>query len=78
MDSGEEELLKGLADYARFGVTRVVGSTISNPFETIIEQVGRMRKVMADRTPRRPAGTARTWRGPGWPRAAAAGTTCTT
>ncbi len=49
VDSDVEDLLRGLADYARFGVTRVVGSTISYPFETIIAQIRRYRKVMEDR-----------------------------
>ena len=48
MDSDSPEMLEGLAAYASFGVTRVVGSTISNTMDRIIEQAARMRKAMAD------------------------------
>jgi N-acetylglucosamine-6-phosphate deacetylase len=48
MDSGVEDMVRGLSQYARYGVTRVVGSTLSNPYDIIIAQVKRMRTVMED------------------------------
>ncbi len=48
MDSGVEDMVRGLSQYARYGVTRVVGSTLANPYDTIIAQVKRMRAVMED------------------------------
>jgi N-acetylglucosamine-6-phosphate deacetylase len=48
MDSGVEDMVRGLSQYARYGVTRVVGSTLANPYDTIIAQVKRMRSVMED------------------------------
>jgi N-acetylglucosamine-6-phosphate deacetylase len=48
MDSDTPDMLRGLAAYASFGVTRVVGSTISNTMDRIIEQAGRMRRAMED------------------------------
>jgi N-acetylglucosamine-6-phosphate deacetylase len=48
MDSDVPSMLRGLARYAAFGVTRVVGSTLANPYETIIAQIRRMGTVMED------------------------------
>jgi N-acetylglucosamine-6-phosphate deacetylase len=50
MDSGVEDMVRGLSQYARYGITRVVGSTLANPYDTIIAQVKRMRAVMEDPT----------------------------
>jgi len=49
MASDVEGLVRGLAAYASFGVTRVCGATLANPWERIIAQVGRMRRAMEDR-----------------------------
>ena len=49
MASDAEGMVRGLAAYASFGVTRVCGATLANPWERIIEQVGRMRRAMEDR-----------------------------
>jgi N-acetylglucosamine-6-phosphate deacetylase len=48
MEADVETLVRGLRAYARFGVTRVVGSTLSNPLETIIVQVHRFREAMEE------------------------------
>jgi N-acetylglucosamine-6-phosphate deacetylase len=48
MEADVESLVRGLRTYARFGVTRVVGSTLSNPLETIIAQVHRFGEAMED------------------------------
>ena len=49
MASDAEGMVRGLAAYASFGVTRVCGATLANPWERIIEQVVRMRRAMEDR-----------------------------
>jgi N-acetylglucosamine-6-phosphate deacetylase len=49
MQSDAEGMLRGLAAYAGFGVTRVCGATLANPWERIIAQVKQMRKAMEDR-----------------------------
>ncbi len=49
MDSDVPAMVRGLARYAAYGVTRVVGSTLANPYDTIVAQIGRMRAVMEDR-----------------------------
>ena len=49
MDSDVPTMIRGLARYAGYGVTRVVGSTLANPYDTIIAQIGRMRAVMEDK-----------------------------
>jgi N-acetylglucosamine-6-phosphate deacetylase len=49
MEADEEGFLRALREYARFGVTRVVASTLANPWKNIITQCGRARKVRADR-----------------------------
>ena len=41
--------MRGLAAYASFGVTRVCGATLANPWERIIAQVELMRRAMEDR-----------------------------
>jgi len=48
MDSDVRAMVRGLSHYAAYGVTRVVGSTLANPYETIIAQVKRMGAVMED------------------------------
>ncbi len=50
MDSDVPSMVRGLSRYAAYGVTRVVGSTLANPYETIIAQVRRMGTVMEDPT----------------------------
>ncbi len=49
MDSDVPAMVRGLGHYAAYGVTRLVGSTLANPYDTIIAQIGRMRTVMEDR-----------------------------
>ena len=48
MDSDVPSMVRGLSYYAEYGVTRVVASTLANPYETIIAQVKRMGTVMED------------------------------
>jgi len=48
MEADEEGFLRALREYARFGVTRVVATTLSNPFENIIQQCRRAREVKKD------------------------------
>ncbi len=45
MESDVETIVRGLREYAGFGVTKVVGSTLSNPLERIIAQAGRFREA---------------------------------
>ena len=49
MESDSENMVRGLSEYARFGVIRVVGSTLSNPLEQIIHQAKRMRIAKENR-----------------------------
>jgi N-acetylglucosamine-6-phosphate deacetylase len=49
MASDAEGMVRGLAAYAGFGVTRVCGATLANPWERIIGQVSEMRRAMEDR-----------------------------
>jgi len=49
MESDSENMVRGLAEYARFGVIRVVGSTLSNPLEQIVHQAKRMRIAKENR-----------------------------
>jgi N-acetylglucosamine-6-phosphate deacetylase len=49
MEADEEGFLRALREYARFGVTRVVATTLANPWENIITQCRRARCVRADR-----------------------------
>ena len=49
MDSDVPTMVRGLAQYAAYGVTRVVASTLANPYEVIISQIARMRAVMENR-----------------------------
>ena len=49
MESDPENIVRGLSEYARFGVTRVVGSTLSNPFEQIMSQAKRIRTARENR-----------------------------
>jgi N-acetylglucosamine-6-phosphate deacetylase len=48
MEADEEGFLRALKEYARFGVTRVVATTLANPWDTIIAQCQRARKVQED------------------------------
>jgi N-acetylglucosamine-6-phosphate deacetylase len=49
MASDAEGMVRGLAAYASFGVTRVCGATLANPWERIIAQVQFMRRAKEDR-----------------------------
>jgi N-acetylglucosamine-6-phosphate deacetylase len=49
MEADVEGMLRALHRYARFGVTGVVGTTLSNPLENIVRQAARMRKAREDR-----------------------------
>jgi N-acetylglucosamine-6-phosphate deacetylase len=49
MAGDAEEMVLGLAVYASFGVTRVVGTTLSGPLERIIQQARRIRKASENR-----------------------------
>jgi N-acetylglucosamine-6-phosphate deacetylase len=49
MEADVEGMLRALHRYARFGVTGVVGSTLSNPIPNIIRQAALMRKAREDR-----------------------------
>ncbi len=49
MDSDVPTMVRGLAQYAAYGVTRVVASTLANPYDVIISQIARMRAVMENR-----------------------------
>ena len=48
MEADARSMVQGLRACASFGVTRVVGSTLSNPLDTIIAQVHRFREAMGD------------------------------
>ena len=48
MDSDVSTMVRGLSRYAAYGVTRVVGSTLANPYDVIVAQINRMRTVMED------------------------------
>jgi N-acetylglucosamine-6-phosphate deacetylase len=50
MDSDVSTMVRGLSRYAAYGVTRVVGSTLANPYDVIVAQINRMRTVMEDPT----------------------------
>ena len=43
MESDEETTEKGFKEYSRYGVTRILATTLSNPLETIIGQIKRIR-----------------------------------
>jgi N-acetylglucosamine-6-phosphate deacetylase len=49
VESGAEEMVRGLSLYASFGVTRVLPSTIANPYDLVISQIKLMRAVKEDR-----------------------------
>ena len=49
MESDSENMVRGLSEYARFGVIHVVGSTLSNPLEQIVHQAKRMRIAKENR-----------------------------
>ena len=48
MDGDVPTMVRGLSYYAEYGVTRVVGSTLANPYDVIISQIRRMGTVMED------------------------------
>ena len=48
MEADSEGFLCALGEYARFGVTRVVATTLANPLDNIIAQCARARKVQED------------------------------
>ena len=48
MESNVEAMVQGLSLYASFGVTRVLPSTIANPYDAIIAQIKRLRSVRED------------------------------
>jgi len=48
MECDPETAVRGLREYARFGITRVVASTLSNPIENIVRQARRFREVKED------------------------------
>jgi N-acetylglucosamine-6-phosphate deacetylase len=48
MDSDVPTMVRGLSCYAEYGVTRVVGSTLANPYDAIIAQVKLIQKAMED------------------------------
>jgi len=45
MEASAEDMERGLQEYARFGVTRVVPTTLSNPIDRIISQMHRVRTL---------------------------------
>jgi len=45
MESDEQTMERGLGEYAKFGVTRLLATTLSNPIDSIIKQVKRIRRV---------------------------------
>jgi N-acetylglucosamine-6-phosphate deacetylase len=49
VESDVETMVRGLSIYASFGVTRVLPSTIANPYDQVIGQVTALRKVKEDR-----------------------------
>jgi N-acetylglucosamine-6-phosphate deacetylase len=49
MEAEPAAIVEGLREYAAFGVTRVVGSTLANPFDVIIDQVKNIRKAKEHR-----------------------------
>ena len=49
VESGVEAMVRGLSLYASFGVTRVLPSTIANPYDLIISQIRLMRAVRRTR-----------------------------
>ena len=49
VESDVETMVRGLSLYASFGVTRVLPSTIANPYDEIISQIKLMRVVMEDK-----------------------------
>ena len=49
MEADVEGMLRALRRYARFGVTGVVGTTLSNPIANIVRQAALMRKAREDR-----------------------------
>jgi N-acetylglucosamine-6-phosphate deacetylase len=45
MESGVETLKRGFQEYTKFGVTRFLGTTLSNPLDTIVEQIKLIREA---------------------------------
>jgi N-acetylglucosamine-6-phosphate deacetylase len=48
MESDEETMERGLRAYARFGVTRLLATTLSNPLDSIIAQIKRISRVKTE------------------------------
>ena len=48
MDDDAETLVRGLSYYASYGVTRVVASTLANPYDVIIAQIRCIARAMED------------------------------
>jgi N-acetylglucosamine-6-phosphate deacetylase len=48
MEADPETMVRGLREYASFGVTRVVATTLSSTFDSIIAQVRRIGEAMED------------------------------
>jgi N-acetylglucosamine-6-phosphate deacetylase len=49
VEGGVEEMVRGLSIYATFGITRVLPSTVANPYDHLIGQIKLLRKVGEDR-----------------------------
>ncbi|TFG59909.1 MAG: N-acetylglucosamine-6-phosphate deacetylase [Spirochaetales bacterium] len=45
MESGAEDIKRGFFEYARYGVTRILGSTLSNPIDSIVNQIKVIRRA---------------------------------
>ncbi|RKY02550.1 MAG: N-acetylglucosamine-6-phosphate deacetylase [Spirochaetes bacterium] len=50
MESPAEKIVEGLNEYTRYGVTGVLGTTLSNPLYNILKQLKEFRKVREDKT----------------------------
>jgi N-acetylglucosamine-6-phosphate deacetylase len=48
MDDDVPAMVRGLSAYARYGVTRLLATTLANPYDAIIAQVRRIRAAMED------------------------------
>jgi len=48
LESNSNQIVQGLKAYTEYGVTTVIGSTLSNPFDSIIQQLKNIRGAMED------------------------------
>jgi N-acetylglucosamine-6-phosphate deacetylase len=48
VEDSVEAMVRGLSIYASFGITRVLPSTISNPYDQVVSQIALLRKVRED------------------------------